>query len=91
MALSDHVPFAEKLLPDTGISLERERMLSPIFIDNHEYGTRSSTVILADRNSCVTFIERVFDHSSGTFQLRPITSNRRPSHELSLSHAALRR
>jgi uncharacterized protein with NRDE domain len=65
-ALSDPVPFADNLLPDSGIGLERERMLSPLFIENEVYGTRSSTVVLADRNGSVTFIERVFDHSSRT-------------------------
>ncbi len=63
-ALSDPVPFADNLLPDSGIGLERERMLSPLFIENEEYGTRSSTVVLAGRNGSVTFIERVFDHAS---------------------------
>lgn len=63
--LTDPVPFADNLLPDTGVGLDRERMLSPLFIDNDEYGTRSSTVILVDRNGHTTFIERVFDHSSG--------------------------
>ena len=78
-ALSDPVPFADNLLPDTGIGLERERMLSPLFIENDEYGTRSSTVILVDRKGHSTFIERVFDPSSGmvatqnfNFQLQSI-------------------
>jgi uncharacterized protein with NRDE domain len=78
-ALSDPVPFADNLLPDTGVGLERERMLSPLFIENEAYGTRSSTVILGDRKGNTTFIERVFDHSSGTsatqnfnFQQKPI-------------------
>lgn len=61
-ALSDPVPFADSLLPDTGVGLDRERMLSPLFIENETYGTRSSTVILVDRSGCVTFIERVFNH-----------------------------
>jgi uncharacterized protein with NRDE domain len=65
-ALSDSVPFADNLLPDTGVGLERERMLSPLFIENEEYGTRSSTVILLHRNGYAMFIERVFDHLSGT-------------------------
>lgn len=65
-ALTDPVPFADNLLPDTGVGLERERMLSPLYIENEEYGTRSSTVILVDRKGYTTFIERVFDHSSGT-------------------------
>ena len=60
-ALSDPVPFADGLLPDTGIGLERERLLSPIFIEGSEYGTRSTTVILVDRDNRVCFRERTFD------------------------------
>lgn len=66
VALSDPVPFADNLLPDTGVGLERERMLSPLFIENDDYGTLSSTVILIGWNGSVTFVERVFDHLSGT-------------------------
>ena len=62
-ALSDPVPFADNLLPDTGVGLDRERMLSPLFIENEIYGTRSSTVVLVSRNGQVTFTERVFDYT----------------------------
>jgi uncharacterized protein with NRDE domain len=65
-ALSDPVPFADDLLPDTGVGLEMERMLSPLFINDEEYGTRSTTVVLAGRDGKVTFIERSFDHGTGT-------------------------
>lgn len=62
-ALSDHAPFEDHLLPDTGVGPERERLLSPVFIEGREYGTRSTTVLLIDRDDNVTFIERTFDHS----------------------------
>lgn len=62
-ALSDPAPFADGLLPDTGIGPERERLLSPIFIEDDKYGTRSTTVLLIDRSGRVTFIEKVFDSS----------------------------
>lgn len=39
-------PVSDDLLPDTGISLEWERLLSPVFIQSEHYGTRSSTVLL---------------------------------------------
>ena len=55
-------------LPDTGVGLERERMLSPIFISSDDYGTRSSTLLLIDRTDFVTFMERTYNkdptHSS---------------------------
>lgn len=47
-------------LPDTGINRELEKMLSPIFIEGIEYGTRSSTVLLIDRNNHVIFQEKSF-------------------------------
>ena len=48
-------------LPDTKVGLEKERMLSPIFITIPDYGTRSSTVILIDRKGHVVFQERTFN------------------------------
>ena len=59
--LSDrHVPD-DKSLPDTGVGLERERMLSSIFISIPDYGTRSSMILLIDQNDQVTCLERTFD------------------------------
>lgn len=65
-SLSDPAPFAARMLPDTGVGPERERILSPIFINDEGYGTRSTTVLLIDRMECVTFIERTFDRSRAT-------------------------
>lgn len=45
-------------LPDTGIELEWERVLSSIFIESPDYGTRASTVLLIDNKNHVTFIEK---------------------------------
>jgi uncharacterized protein with NRDE domain len=47
-------------LPDTGVGLEQERMFSPIFISSPDYGTRSSTMLLIDKDNRVTFIERTY-------------------------------
>jgi len=35
----------EDQLPDTGVGMEWERILSPLFIESDIYGTRSSSVI----------------------------------------------
>ncbi len=59
--LSDRTAAPDSELPDTGVGLERERMLSPVFIESPAYGTRSSTVILVDRDDRVTFVERTHD------------------------------
>jgi len=60
--LADRSPYPDPLLPDTGFGIERERHLSPIFIAGSDYGTRSSTLVLIDRNGQVTFIERTLDN-----------------------------
>jgi uncharacterized protein with NRDE domain len=74
--LADHEnPFTERLfdllrdrstapddaLPDTGVGLEWERILSSVFITSPTYGTRSSTLILLDGNDRVTFMDRTFN------------------------------
>lgn len=59
--LSDRSKPDDIELPDTGIGLEWERILSPIFITSPKYGTRSSSVIMIDKRNRVMFIERAFD------------------------------
>lgn len=49
-------PDAE--LPVTGVSLEWERRLSPLFIASESYGTRCSTVLLLGDDGCVQVHER---------------------------------
>lgn len=45
-SLQRRKPFADEHLPDTGVGLEMERMLSPPFIASKDYGTRCTTVLL---------------------------------------------
>lgn len=47
-------------LPDTGIGLTEERLLSPPFISAGHYGTRMTTVILVDDAGNVSMEERTF-------------------------------
>lgn len=74
-ALAARGMFPDDALPDTGIGLERERVLSSVFIDSPDYGTRSSTVVIADRDGTVMFEERTFDApgniSRHVFNYRP--------------------
>ncbi|MGH9901093.1 MAG: NRDE family protein [Pyrinomonadaceae bacterium] len=58
--LADRAAADDRHLPDTGVGLEIERMLSPLFITSPVYGTRASTVVLIDRREKVTFVERSF-------------------------------
>jgi len=58
MLLSDKEIPPDDLLPDTGLQLEIERAVSPVFVSTPKYGTRSSTVILWDLNDKMIFIEK---------------------------------
>ena len=58
--LAERTVAPDDVLPDTGVGLPRERVLSPAFITSPTYGTRSSTVILVDNHGQVVFIERSF-------------------------------
>lgn len=59
-ALANEASAPDEDLPDTGVGLEFERRLSPIFITGDAYGTRCSTIVLFDDGGQVTFIERRF-------------------------------
>lgn len=57
LQINDVAP--DNTLPNTGVPLEMERMLSPIFIKSENYGTRSSTVLLMNDKE-ILFTERVY-------------------------------
>jgi uncharacterized protein with NRDE domain len=50
-------------LPDTGVGIDTERLLSAMHIDFTGYGTRSSNVVLFGKDGSVEFYER--DHLTG--------------------------
>lgn len=54
-------------LPNTGVSLEWERTLAPIFIQSPDYGTRASTVITWSIKGEITFTETSFDSKGQEF------------------------
>jgi uncharacterized protein with NRDE domain len=62
----DRIAPDEKL-PNTGVGLERERMLSSMFIKSPNYGTRCSTVVMIDHTDHVYFSERVYNLSTFDF------------------------
>ena len=59
-ALADEHLAEDNSLPDTGIGLDRERLLSAAFIRNPIYGTRASTVIAIDHEGRGWISERRF-------------------------------
>lgn len=56
--LADRTTAHDNELPNTGLSIARERALSSIFIRTPGYGTRASTVLIVDSGGRVTFTER---------------------------------
>lgn len=59
--LSDQGIATDTSLPDTGVGLDIERKLSSIFIVGETYGTRSSTVVLVNKQGKVEFRERTYN------------------------------
>jgi len=58
--LGDRWPAPDGELPDTGVGLELERLLSPPFIAGEQYGTRAVTVVTIDRRGEIVFDEGRF-------------------------------
>lgn len=58
--LADRSLPADEELPDTGVGLQWERILAPLFITSADYGTRSSSIVLMEDSGRVTFMERTF-------------------------------
>jgi len=58
--LCDERIAPDEALPRTGVSLEWERLLSAAFIRMPGYGTRSSTVLVLDRQHRLRFIEQTY-------------------------------
>lgn len=58
--LADRRQTADAVLPDTGVGVEWERLLSSRFIVSESYGTRASTLVLLHRDGQISFYERSF-------------------------------
>lgn len=58
--LMDRAVAADHELPDTGVGLRMERLLSAPFIALPEYGTRASTALLVERAGNAHLAERAF-------------------------------
>jgi uncharacterized protein with NRDE domain len=72
-ALADATPAPDPALPDTGIGLDRERLLSPRFIRMADparpgsalYGTRCSTVLIREASGATQAVERTVTAQGG--------------------------
>jgi uncharacterized protein with NRDE domain len=65
--LKDTSIAKDEELPDTGVGLDLERMLSPVFIKSEKYGTRCSSVVMVDKENNVKFVEKFFFDGIGHF------------------------
>lgn len=80
--LTDRTRASDEALPNTGVGIEMERLLSPGFINGEVYGTRSSTTLLINKNNRLKLEERSYygapdqspdAYSSITFELETST------------------
>ena len=55
--LSDTTSVADSALPDTGVGIAWERVLSPALIVSPDYGTRASTMLSITNDGRVSFVE----------------------------------
>ncbi len=58
--LHDGQQAADAALPDTGVGLNTERLLSSIFIATNSYGTRASTALLLRADGSRLMVERSY-------------------------------
>jgi len=56
--LTDNTIAQDEHLPDTGVTLDIERMLSSRFIRSADYGTRASSVVKFDQQNNISFVEQ---------------------------------
>lgn len=63
--LGDRTLPPDDSLPCTGVDLEWERTLSPIFISSPFYGTRSSTLLLMGKDRRALLLDRTFGPAHG--------------------------
>jgi uncharacterized protein with NRDE domain len=72
LADDEIVPDGE--LPNTGVPLEWERLLSAIFVRSREYGTRASTVLSLSSDGRIAFEERSFGPEGRALQSSVIST-----------------
>ncbi len=72
--LSSRDEAPDEQLPDTGVGMDIERMLSPCFIHTEGYGTRSTSVVLMHNDHTVEFLEQSWDAQGNPGQQRYLHS-----------------
>jgi uncharacterized protein with NRDE domain len=75
--LADRSFAADGELPNTGLTPEQERALSPLFVTGELYGTRSSTVFLVGEGE-IEAAERTFSSDASLTGTRVYRIDRDP-------------
>jgi uncharacterized protein with NRDE domain len=68
--LADPTVHPDAHLPQTGVPIEWERLLSAAFIRSTDYGTRSSTVLCVGHDGMISFDEKTWQPSGQSFARR---------------------
>ena len=66
--VNDHYQPSDSELPDTGVGVELERLVAPVFIQSETYGTRASSAVILDREQGPQMLEQVWQpdgHAAG--------------------------
>jgi uncharacterized protein with NRDE domain len=72
--LADREIIEDANLPDTGVPIEWERLLSAIFVVSESYGTRASTLAWQRANGEVSLIEQAFGPFGQPIQFSEIST-----------------
>lgn len=72
--LADRQIAPDHELPDTGVPLEWERLLSTVFVTSSAYGTRASTLYLRNRAGAALLLEKSFAPGGEEIQLSQIST-----------------
>ena len=65
--LADQTKAADHSLPDTGMTIATEKLLSSRFIHSEDYGTRCSTLITLNNKGLIQFCERSYNEQAQAF------------------------
>jgi uncharacterized protein with NRDE domain len=68
-ALRDRHQPQDEELPATGVGINRERMLAPVFVTSFNYGTRSAAVVAIKDDGVIDFYERTYQHQEGAIEI----------------------
>ena len=73
--LADQSIVSDELLPQTGVPLEWERLLSAVFVKSENYGTRASTLLWQRADGMVKLHEQSFGANGSPLQSSVISTS----------------